>query len=67
MSMKIIQAMAIPVELQLKEPFAIANETIEVANNSIDKVGDRDGHNWLGMFDSGFGDFRDKGYCAQKL
>ena len=33
--MKIIQAMAIPVELQLKEPFAIANETIEVANNIL--------------------------------
>jgi L-alanine-DL-glutamate epimerase-like enolase superfamily enzyme len=35
MSMKIIQAMAIPVELQLKEPFAIANETIEVADNIL--------------------------------
>ena len=33
--MKIIQAMAIPVELQLKEPFAIANETIEVADNIL--------------------------------
>ncbi|TRO43467.1 dipeptide epimerase [Candidatus Bathyarchaeota archaeon] len=35
MSMKIIRAMAIPVELQLKEPFAIANETIEVADNIL--------------------------------
>jgi o-succinylbenzoate synthase len=33
MRMKIVRAMAIPVELQLKEPFAIANETIEVADN----------------------------------
>src|SRR5665648_42722 len=31
--MKIIRAEAIPVELKLKEPFAIANETIEVADN----------------------------------
>ncbi len=31
--MKIIRADAIPVELELKEPFAIANETIEVADN----------------------------------
>jgi L-alanine-DL-glutamate epimerase-like enolase superfamily enzyme len=35
MSMKIIRAVAIPVELQLKEPFAIANETIEVADNIL--------------------------------
>ena len=31
--MKIVRAEAIPVELQLKEPFAIANETTEVADN----------------------------------
>jgi len=31
--MKVVRADAIPVELELKEPFAIANETIEVANN----------------------------------
>ncbi len=31
--MKIIRAKAIPVALKLKEPFAIANETIEVADN----------------------------------
>jgi L-Ala-D/L-Glu epimerase / N-acetyl-D-glutamate racemase len=31
--MKIVRADAIPVELKLKEPFAIANETIEVADN----------------------------------
>ncbi len=31
--MKIVRAKAIPVELELKEPFAIANETIEVADN----------------------------------
>jgi len=33
MKMKIAQAEAIPVELQLKEPFVIANETTEVADN----------------------------------
>jgi o-succinylbenzoate synthase len=33
MKMKIVQAEAIPVQLQLKEPFVIANETIEVADN----------------------------------
>lgn len=31
--MKIVRAEAIPVELQLKEPFMIANETTEVADN----------------------------------
>ncbi len=31
--MKIISAEAIPIELQLKEPFTIANETVEVADN----------------------------------
>jgi len=31
--MKIVRAKAIPVGLELKEPFAIANETIEVADN----------------------------------
>lgn len=31
--MKIVQAKAIPVELQLKAPFVIANETTEVADN----------------------------------
>jgi len=31
--MKIVRAEAIPVQLQLKEAFAIANETIEVADN----------------------------------
>lgn len=31
--MRITEAQAIPVELQLKEPFAIANETIETAHN----------------------------------
>jgi len=31
--MKIVRAEAIPVELELKEPFSIANETIEVADN----------------------------------
>lgn len=31
--MKIVRAEAIPVELELKEPFAISNETIEVADN----------------------------------
>ena len=31
--MKVVRADAIPVELELKEPFAIANETIEVADN----------------------------------
>jgi L-alanine-DL-glutamate epimerase-like enolase superfamily enzyme len=33
MRMRIVRAEAIPVELQLKEPFVIANETIEVADN----------------------------------
>jgi len=33
MIMRIVRAEAIPVELQLKEPFVIANETIEVADN----------------------------------
>jgi L-alanine-DL-glutamate epimerase-like enolase superfamily enzyme len=33
MKMKIAQADAIPVELHLKEPFVIANETTEVADN----------------------------------
>jgi o-succinylbenzoate synthase len=33
MKMKIVRAEAIPVELQLKEPFVIANETTEVADN----------------------------------
>lgn len=33
MRMKIVRAEAIPVELKLKEPFAIANETTEVADN----------------------------------
>jgi L-Ala-D/L-Glu epimerase len=31
--MRVVRAKAIPVELQLKEPFVIANETIEVADN----------------------------------
>ena len=31
--MKIISAEAIPIEMQLKEPFIIANETVEVADN----------------------------------
>jgi L-alanine-DL-glutamate epimerase-like enolase superfamily enzyme len=31
--MRIVRAEAIPVELQLKEPFVIANQTIEVADN----------------------------------
>ena len=33
MKTKIVRAEAIPVELQLKEPFVIANETTEVADN----------------------------------
>ena len=33
MKMKIVQAEVFPVELQLKEPFVIANETTEVADN----------------------------------
>ena len=33
MKTKIIRAEAFPVELQLKEPFVIANETTEVADN----------------------------------
>ena len=31
--MKIVKAEAIPVELRLKEPFVIANETVERADN----------------------------------
>ncbi len=33
MKMQVVRAEAIPVELQLKEPFVIANETIEAADN----------------------------------
>jgi o-succinylbenzoate synthase len=33
MRMQVVRAEAIPVELRLKEPFAIANETVEAADN----------------------------------
>ena len=36
--MKIVRAQAIPIELRLKEPFVIANETTEVADNIFIKL-----------------------------
>jgi o-succinylbenzoate synthase len=41
--MRIIKSSAIPIELELKEPFAIANETVETAMNVFFKLESDDG------------------------